>query len=369
LEKISNKKGKLVIFTGPGAPLELKEYQLPDLQPGELLIKNCYTTLCGSDLHTYGGLRKETCPTVLGHEIVGEVVAIDTAHNGQDLAGCKIETGDLVTWTVFSSDPKSLNALRGIPQKGDRLFKYGHALVNDPDVFHGGLSEYCILKANTGILKLPQDMPVDIAATINCSVSTVAAAMRMAGELKDKTILITGMGHLGLTAAAWCREAGAQKIIAADVSAKRLLEAVSFGAHVTLNMNEAPETQLEWLMKETSKNGVDIVFDMSGAPAAMEMGIQSLGIAGTAVWVGAVFNSRPLQINAENIIRKLISIKGIHNYNFTDFKNAFDFLKCNWKKYPFGRVVEKEFPLDQVNEAFEYAIHAKPLRVGIRLKK
>jgi alcohol dehydrogenase len=360
-------KGKLALFHGPGTALEIKEYAIRDLQPGEMLVKNVYTTLCGSDLHTYCGLRKEPCPTVLGHEIVGRVVSLHSNHPGIDLCGTAIRPGDLVTWTVFSSNPQSPNSLRGIPQKGEDLFKYGHVRVVGAEVFHGGLAEYCILKVNTGIIRLPEEIPLPIAATLNCSIATVAGALRLAGDVKDKSVLITGMGHLGISCAAMCREAGAKWIAAADIADKRLEEARNFGVDEVFNINGHTSQSKESLLQSTHEKGIDIVFDMSGSPDAMEFGIQNLGIGGCAIWVGAVFNTRPLQIDAEQVIRKLITIKGIHNYNFTDFKNAFDFLQRNWQVFPFGKVVEKEFTLEEVNEAFAYAVLRKPLRVGIKL--
>lgn len=360
-------KGQLALFNGPGQAFELKEFKVRPLQPGELLVKNVYTTICGSDLHTFCGLRNEPSPTVLGHEIVGEVIALHPAHAGFDLRGKQIQRGDRITWTVFSSNPQSTNSLRGIPQKGDDLFKYGHVLVEEPEVFHGGLGTYCIIKANTGIIKLPESIPLSIAATLNCSVSTVAGALRMAGDIKDKHVLITGMGHLGITCAAMCREAGAEWIGAADIAARRLDEALGFGADEVFNMNGDNSKLLSVLQERTNGKGIDVVFDMSGSPAAMEFGINSLGIGGCAVLIGAVFNTRPLHIDPERVIRHLLTIKGLHNYNFDDFKYAFDFMERNWEKYPFSTVVEKEFSLEKVEEAFEYAIVQKPLRVGIKL--
>ncbi len=57
----------------------------------------------------------------------------------------------------------------------------------------------------------------------------------------------------------------------------------------------------------------------------------------------------------------------MHNYNFDDFRHAFTFMRANWDKYPFAAAVEKEFSLSGTQEAFEYAVARKPLRVGIRL--
>ncbi len=363
-------KGKLIAFKGVGQPLELMEYPVTALAPGEVLVKNLYTTLCGSDIHTYCGVRTETCPTVLGHEIVGEIVALHEAHPYRDLRGQNLQTGDIITWSIFSSDPDSAYSRQGIPQKGDGLFKYGHALLSESDAFHGGLAEYCKLRAHTGILKIPGSIPIPLAATINCAMATVAGAIRMAGDLEGKKVLIFGMGLLGISCVAMCREAGAEWIATADISEKRLAPSRSFGANETFNMSDSAAVEFPGLIKSrTGNKNVDVVFDMSGAPEAMEAGIDLLGIGGIAVWVGAVFRNRKIQVDAEKVIRNLLTIKGIHNYNFDDLNYALNFLSDNHTKYPFASVVEKEFVLSDAEKAFQYAVANKPIRVGILINE
>jgi alcohol dehydrogenase len=68
-------------------------------------------------------------------------------------------------------------------------------------------------------------------------------------------------------------------------------------------------------------------------------------------------------------VRNLITIKGLHNYNYEDLKYALEFLKVNHEKYPFNSVVEKEFELKDVEKAFRYAVEKKPIRVGIRIQE
>ncbi len=364
----ANMKGKLVAFKGAGQPLELMEFPVTALAPGEVLVKNLYTTLCGSDIHTYCGVRTETCPTVLGHEIVGEIVSLHEGYDYRDLRGQPLQNGDIITWSIFSSDPDSAYSRQGIPQKGDNLFKYGHALLSEADAFHGGLAEYCKLRAHTGILKIPQAIPVPLAATINCAMATVAGAIRMAGDLKGKKVLIFGMGLLGISCVAMCREAGAEWVGAADISEKRLESSHRFGASDVFPITESREF-VTTVKRSAKTENVDVVFDMSGAPEAMEAGIDLLGIGGVAVWVGAVFRNRKIQVDAERVIRNLITIKGIHNYNFDDLNYALNFLAESHVKYPFASVVEREFPLADAEKAFQYAVSNKPIRVGIRINE
>lgn len=357
----------LMVFNGPSLPLEQRSLPLPLLKRGEVLIKNKFTTICGSDLHTYCGKRTEPCPSILGHEIVGEIVAIDPRHSGSDQQGHPLKTGDRVTWSIFSSNPESYYAQQGMPQKGEALFKYGHALVKEADAFHGGLSEYCVLKPGTSILKIPDSLPLPIAATINCAIATVAGALRVGGDLKGKNVMILGMGLLGLTCAAMCKDAGAAWVGAADIESARLEESTHFGASDTFLLTADHAAITHTIKEKFSRSGVDIVFDMSGSPEAMETGLDLLAVGGIAVWIGAVFKTRSVQVDAEKIIRGLITIKGLHNYNYDDFAYALDFISRNWNQYAFDKVVAKTFSLAEANEAFEYALQHKPLRVGIRM--
>lgn len=360
-------KGNVMVFEGPGTAMKCMSLNVPQPGPGEVLVKNRYTTICGSDLHTYCGTRKEALPTVLGHEIVGEIVAFSDDHIRIDQKGESLNIGDIVTWSIFSSDPGSYYALEGIPQKADHLFKYGHALVEGQDAFHGGLADYCVLKKGTAILKVPDSVPLPIAATINCAIATVAGGVRLAGAITNKNVLIFGTGLLGLTCAAMCRDAGAAHITVVDINEDRLQQAASFGADNCILMNTNTVTQLQKLITEYSRQGYDLVFDMSGSADAMELGLQFMAIGATAIWIGAVFKTRDIRVNAEKLIRNLLTIKGLHNYNHEDFVEALNFIVRSWNKYPFADVVDQSFSLGNVEDAFQYALTHKPLRVGVSI--
>jgi alcohol dehydrogenase len=97
----------------------------------------------------------------------------------------------------------------------------------------------------------------------------------------------------------------------------------------------------------------------------MSTSLQHLGIGGSAVWLGAVFPQADLKINAEFIVRNLITIKGLHNYNDFDLVSAVDFIERNYKLFDFEKLIAGDFDLQSVNEAFEYAIDKNPYRVGI----
>jgi len=351
--------GKAAIFNGHGHPFELITRHVPFIKAGEVLVKTLYTTLCGSDIHTYCGRRQEPPNVVLGHEIVGEIIYIDHAHSGKDFRGDAIAVGDRITWSIFAV-PEGVPAPRpDMPQKSDHLFKYGHTLAFGDDVFNGGLADYCIVKANTALIKISADIPVQVAATISCAHATVAGALRVAGDIKGKRVLVFGIGLLGLSCLAMCKEAGAVSIVAIDTEAARLDWAEKFGADANYIFSaEENAATLPW-------GEADIVFDMTGNPQAMKTGIDSLALGGTIVFIGAVYPAAPVQVDAQKVVRKILQIRGLHNYNYDDFVKATEFIEQNYTKYPFENLVEKEFVLDEVEEAFAYANSNKPVRVGV----
>ncbi|SMG24948.1 zinc-binding dehydrogenase [Sphingobacterium psychroaquaticum] len=355
--------GTYYVFDRANTPLRKQITTLPSLADSEILVRISYAALCGSDLHTYCGLRQEPCPTILGHEIVGTIAAISPTHPGKDARGVPLKVGDLITWTVFSSDPNSKEYQTETPQKNSNIYKYGHRQITETDNFHGGLATHIILRKYTYIRILPSDFPQAIAATINCAIATSAGAIRLAGSLSGKTVHVAGIGLLGLTTIAMCKELGADVIIASDIDENRLTLAKEFGATHTVNNKLSDPSPL------FSEHPVDRFIDMSGSPQAMENGVDSLTLYGRAVFVGAVFKQPKIGISAEQVIRKMLTIQGLHNYNYADFDFAVDFILAHVKKYPFASLIEQDFPLDEANEAFHFALQKKPIRTGIYIPK
>ena len=345
----------------------LEQAAIPALKSGELLVRNSYTTICRSDLYTFQGKRKEKNPTILGHEIVGHIIAIAPDAVPTDLRGKTLEIGDRITWGIYASNPDSVYAAKGIPQKAEDLFKYGHEQITAESTLHGGLAEYIILRKNTPIIVLQNDaMPDQVASLVNCSVATVAGAIRVAGQVKGQTVLVSGTGMLGIIACAMAKTAGAKKVIAVDADQERALRALSFGADWTLGADLMPFFP-QVGEASSSPTKVDIVLEFSGMPSAMESTLEMLDVGGTAVWIGATFPQASIPVNAEKMIRRVLTIKGLHNYNQHDLVAAVDFLEAEYQTFDFDALVHGGFTLDQTTAAYQYAIDNNPFRVGIDL--
>lgn len=341
-----NSQHKILIQTGT----------LPTLKEGEILVKILCTSLCRSDIHTYQGKRIEKNPTILGHEIMGVISNFGPSSPTHDLRGTLLNKGDKITWAIYASSPEDELSKKGIPQKAKDLFKYGHEMISENNHFHGGLSDYIILRKNTPIIVLKEELPNDIATLINCSVATVSGAIRVAGEIKNKNILVYGTGMLGIIACAMISTQNAKKIIAIDENIERLKISKEFGVTEVFTPNDSNIPK------------VDIAYEFSGVNQAMENSIQQLNIGGKLILIGAVYAQPPISINAEYLIRNILTIKGLHNYNNEDFISAVDFMEKYHNSFPFYKLIKSGFTLDETDDAFQYAIKNNPFRVSIDIK-
>ncbi len=357
---------KAALFTGPGQPLSIRSLPLPELREGETLIRVSCCTLCGSDLHTYQGHRSTPTPTILGHEILGRIESLGPGAPTFDYAGRALQVGDRVTWSVASSCGSCFFCERDLPQKCEGLFKYGHQQLTGEHSLSGGLAEHCHLTAGSSLIRLPDELSDEVACPVNCATATVAAALRVAGSCRDAAILIQGAGMLGLTACAMARSHGAREVIACDLEPQRLELARRFGATRCVQLADDVSELRETVEQLTSGRGVDLALELCGAAKAVETGLPLLRIGGRYVLVGAVFPGPPFSAAAEMIVRRLLTIQGIHNYAPRDLAEAVEFLSLHQHQYPFSELVSEAFALAHAEEAFQYAINSRSLRVAVK---
>lgn len=352
------------VFTGQGKPLEIRPFALPELQAGEVLVRVTCCTVCGSDLHTYEGRRATPIPTILGHEILGEVAGLP-AEPVCDLAGRPLTEGDRVTWSIAASCGDCFYCGHQLPAKCEQLFKYGHEAIDPIHPLSGGLAEYCHLAPGTAIVRVPEVLPDQVACPANCATATVAAALRVGGGCRDEVVLIQGAGMLGLSATALAATLGAAEVIVCDVDANRLQQAPRFGASQAVLVAEGTETLTEVVQRLTAGRGVDLAIELSGSPASIAAGLAELRIGGRYILVGSVFPSADIPVSAEWIVRRWLNIHGVHNYAPEDLATAIAFLAQAHERYPLGELVSQSFPLEQAEAAFQYAIDQRPHRVAV----
>lgn len=350
-----------MLFMRPGQPHEPVAVPQVLLAPGEVLVATEFATVCGSDVHTVLGHRSEATPLVLGHETVGRVVALGLdAPNALD--GMPLQIGDRVVWSVVVHCGACDRCQRGLPQKCRTLRKYGHERIGQGWELTGGFATHVHLRAGTAVLRVAEDLPARVLAPAGCGIATAFAALAAAERtvsLDGATVLITGGGLIGLAAAAMASERGAHVVLSDPEPARRQL-AAQFGADVVIDpvMGEPAAVDGRYGM-------VDVVIEASGAPRAIATGIASAGVGAAIVLVGSVFPSDPVALAPEGVVRRQLSISGVHNYAPADLAGAVDFLSRCWQRYPFEGLVGDTYSLADLDAALVRAARRREVRVGV----
>jgi alcohol dehydrogenase len=350
------------VYSGVPGQLELREIPLPEPSAGEMVVRILGCTLCGSDLHSFEGRRQVPVPTILGHEIVGEIVSFGDEVPHHDMAGRGIATGDRITWSLVASCGKCFFCQRGLPQKCLTAVKYGHEQFHAGRELLGGLAEYCLIVRGTAIVRLSDDLPLEVACPANCATSTAAAAVEAAGDLNGSTVCVLGAGLLGLTVCAMAQAQGAANIVCVELQPERRARAESFGATHAISPEEFPGTA----KSITQGRGVDAVFEVSGSAAAFSAAWPTARIGATFVVVGAVFPSPPVELPLEQLVRRHLVLRGIHNYAPRHLLKAVQFLENHGRTYSFDKLVAQWHPLSDVGQAFQSARELNKIRVGVR---
>src|SRR5262249_21959207 len=150
---------RAMVFDTAGKPLREATLPLPDLGPGELLVRVRACTVCGSDLHSYTGRRWQQPDTVLGHEIVGTVERLPPGEPVADYHGTPLREGDRVVWGLIASCGDCFRCERGLPMKCFRMVKYGHMPLFCPVKLTGGLATHCHVVRGTPVFRVPDGLP------------------------------------------------------------------------------------------------------------------------------------------------------------------------------------------------------------------
>lgn len=272
---------KAAILTAPGDPLAIEEVDLSACLPDEVRVRIAASGLCHSDFARITGARPCPLPAVLGHEASGivEAVGADVSH---------VRPGDAVILGASScgtcgqcgTGHSHLCDRRPQRSGAPRIAWRGQPVFQFVDI--GAFAEAALVH-RSAVVKLPEGIPLDLAALLPCAViSGVGAVLHCAQVRPGESVAVVGCGGVGLNVIQGARIAGAAQIIAIDVNPAKLEMARQFGATDVLLAD--PDIAAQVI--ECSRGGVDHAFEVVGSATTVRDALLMLRKRGKLLLVG-----------------------------------------------------------------------------------
>ncbi len=325
---------KALVKSRPEPGLWLESVAVPTAGPNEVLIKVAKTGICGTDLHIFNwdgwARRNIRVPRIIGHEFVGEIVAIGPGVTGYR-AGDKVTAEGHITCGICRNCRAGKRHLcaRAVGIGGGR---------------DGAFAEYVVMPA-FNLWTVHPDIPFEVAAILDPFGNAVHCALSF--DVVAEDVLITGAGPIGLMAAAVCRFIGARHIVVTDTNDYRLELAARLGASRTVNV--ARESLADAMSCLKMSNGFDVGLEMSGDPTAFKDMIAKMYHGGLIALLG--FLPPSTEIDWDEVIFKGLHIKGIYGREmFETWHKMTQLIRSGLAISP---VITHRFPFDCYEEAFE----------------
>ncbi|MFV8171280.1 zinc-binding dehydrogenase [Mycolicibacterium peregrinum] len=367
----TSRTGRIARFDEPGKPFQIETVTLPDVGPGEILVRVLRTNICGSDVHAWHGTFATRglggqLPTVLGHEMVG---AIEVLGDGvtADSNGKSLAEGTRVVFPYFYCCHQCRNCLAGRRNACLNLKMAMLGRADEPPYFVGGYGDYYLLPAGAVVYTVPDTLSDDIAAGANCALSQVMYGLERVDLQLGEHVVVQGAGALGLYAVAVAKARGAANVIAIDGVPERLELATAFGADSVIDLNEVttPKDRAKAVRKLTDGQGADVVVEVVGHPSAIDEGLQMLAQFGRYVEIGNINIGKTFAFDPSRFVFTNKTMVGVSLYDPAVLSRALTFLDRYQHQLPFERLAAASYSLDDINEAFTAADGKRDIRASI----
>ncbi|MFG1211480.1 zinc-dependent alcohol dehydrogenase family protein [Xanthobacter flavus] len=340
-------------------PLSIETVQLAPPQAGEVLIKVAAAGLCHSDLSVINGDRPRQLPMVLGHEAAG--VVVETGPGVDDLsAGDHVVMSFVPTCGTCPSCMEGRAQLCGPGQASNgagTLLGGGRRLKCDDgtDIYHlcgiAGYGEYAVVSRRS-IIKIDKEMSLIDAALFGCAVMTgVGTVVNTAGVRPGQSVAVVGLGGVGLSAVMGAVAAGADQIVALDLSPAKLDLARQIGATDTFL---ASDPDIVEAVKEATRGGVDHAIEMAGSAPAFELAYKITRRGGTTTTGGLANPNARISLPPVHLVAEERTIKGSYMGSCVPPRDIPRFMALYKRgKLPVNRLLSSTGPLDTINENFD----------------
>jgi threonine dehydrogenase-like Zn-dependent dehydrogenase len=373
------------VLTAP-KKLETRFFPTPEITKDSGLVRMLGSGICGTDKHVYTagevklGLPGDIVklPIIMGHENLGVLEAIGSdAANAMIMEGPPLEAGERVYIAADIKCGQCYNCrnLYGFPWCLNHT-SYGDVIsCNKPPHLFGGYAEKMYILPHSDLFRVPKNLPNEIALLAEQMAVAYGAFGRAAqspiakeGFSPGDTVVIQGVGPLGLCNALMARMLGAGKIIAIDKSEFRLKMARDLCSAETISLDEFPEAsdRIQEVFALTDRIGADDVVECTGDPGVISEGLEMLRIGGTYLVEGAFVEDKDTRISpSRHILAKNARIIGVSGMPHQAYGRVLKMMDSYRNAIPFEKVVTHRFDVEDASKAIELSMSPDSGKVAL----
>jgi len=334
-----------------GSGLEFRDDRpVPQCGPRDVRIRVSKVGICGTDRHIWEwdewASNRIPVGIVTGHEFVGHIESVGSAVT-------KYTPGQRVSAEGHMSAGVDYNSRTGNAHIASDTIIFGI----DRD---GCFADYIVVPEEN-VWPVHPDIPDKYAAILDPLGNAVHTVM--SAGVSTKTVLISGVGIIGLMAVTVAKAAGASRIYCTDINPPRLKLAKKLGATDAFDARDS-----SWIdrVRAETYEGVDVLLEMSGAPAAMDQGFRALRNGGTAALLGLPARTVDFDFN-KHIIFKGCTVLGINGRKMWETWYQMEKLLLSGR-LELDDIITHEFPIEEFEKAFQTMISGEGIKVLMNLE-
>ena len=350
---------RAAVFPAPNAPIEVREFPEPELEPGAALLRTLYSEVCGTDVHLHHGrLAGVPYPIIPGHVSVGTVAK--ARGDIRTVEGEAVKEGDVVTFLdVHETCGNCYHCLvADQPNRCPSRKVYG-ITYSAHDGLLGGWSEAIYMKPGVKMIRLPAGLAPETFIGGGCGLVTALHAVDLARLRLAESVAVLGAGPVGQSCVALSSLSGAGEVVAVDGVAARLGFAKRMGATHAIGLEAPREERLARARALTHGRGLDVVIEASGAPDAVSEALDLVREGGRVVVCGHYTDNGPVEVHPHwQINRKHVELRGCWGTRYEHFHRAVALAARFGGVKPWGEMAGRPHPLRDVGAALR-AVEAR----------
>lgn len=344
-----------VVMPAPGAPLETRIFERPEVEPGGILLETLGSEVCGTDVHLWHGrLAGVPYPIIPGHVSVGRIAELGPGEPPKDVSGTPLAVGQVVTFLdVYGTCGRCwhctvAHATTRCPSRK----VYGVTLSAD-DGLLGGWAEHIYLRPGVHVVALPAELDWRAFLAGGCGMPTALHAATLGEIAFGDTVVVQGAGPVGLCAAVLAQLRGAGTVIVVGGPEVRLAAATRFGADLVIDIGgTTPAERLAIVRDATGGRGADVTIEATGVPDAVPEGMRLTRDAGRYVVVGQYTNAGDTVFNPHlDLNQKHLDVRGCWGSDPGHVYRSVRVMARYGRQFPWTDLISREYPLPEARTA------------------